>query len=67
MLVDQAFAIFKEVLKVRKLSFVVFVFSSKLLNKSKLTIVSTIVFKEVGCKRCVCAQNYYYVLRPLFN
>jgi hypothetical protein len=45
-------------LAARKLSLLVFVFSSILLILSLLTIVSTSVLQEVGSERFVRAWNY---------
>jgi hypothetical protein len=67
MLVDRVFAASEQDLKVRKLGSMVFVFSSIKLSQSLLTMVSTIVLKEVERERCECAKKYYYVLRPLFK
>jgi hypothetical protein len=45
-------------LAARKLSLLVFVFSSMLFSMSLLTIVSTNVSEEVGSERCVRVWNY---------
>ena len=57
-LVGRASVAFKVDLAARKLSLLVFVFSSILLILSLLTIVSTSVLQEVGSERCVRAWNY---------
>ncbi len=57
-LVGRASVVFKVDLAARKLSLLVFVFSSIQLSLSLLTIVSTSVLQEVGSERCVRAWNY---------
>ena len=57
-LVGRASVAFKVDLAARKLSLLVFVFSSILLILSLLTIVSTSVLQEVGSERFVRAWNY---------
>ena len=57
-LVGRASVAFKVDLAARKLSLLVFVFSSMLFSMSLLTIVSTNVSEEVGSERCVRNWNY---------